>query len=77
MGLTGEIFREYLKPSELTSPEKSIKKRVPSLNLAEQVRSDQTKPIESRTETRSRSKSNSKVARELSFNHKSPAKKSP
>lgn len=42
MGLTGEIFREYLKPSEptpsqQTSPEKSIKTRVPSLNLAEQV----------------------------------------
>ena len=38
MGLTGEIFREYLKPSEQTSAEKSIKKRVPSLNLTEQVK---------------------------------------
>lgn len=69
MGLTGEIFREYLKPSEPTSAEKSIKKRVPSLNLAEQVKPEQIKPeqvkskqakqSESITETHSRLKSNS------------------
>ena len=72
MGLTGEIFKEYLKPSEgpsEVSDEKTVKTvaKVPALNFADKAL---------KAESNKKGNEVKHSSRELSFNSLSPAKRS-